>query len=41
MVVLRTEPDRTANGIQSGGVRNPIGQRTESDRVAYANGRIA
>lgn len=33
MVVLRTEPDRTANGIQSGGGRNPIGWRTESDWI--------
>ena len=29
---------RSPNGIQSGGVRNPIGWRTESDRVANASG---
>ena len=28
----RTESDRTANGIRSGGERNPIGRRTESGR---------
>ena len=32
--VLRTESDRAANGIQSGGERNPIGRRTESDQAA-------
>ena len=30
----RTESDRTANGIQSDGGRNPIGRRTESDWTA-------
>ena len=30
----RTESDRVANGIRSGGGRNPIGRRTESDRAA-------
>ena len=30
----RTESDRTANGIQSDGERNPIGRRTQSDRTA-------
>ena len=30
----RTESDRTADGIQSDGGRNPIGRRTESDRTA-------
>ena len=34
----RTESDRTANGIRSGGGRNLIGRRTESDRAADANG---
>ena len=34
----RTESNRTANGIRSGGGRNPIGRRTESDRVADTNG---
>ena len=32
----RTESNRTANGIQSDGERNPIGRRTESDRTADA-----
>ena len=32
----RTQSDRTADGIQSGGGRNPIGWRTETDRVAGA-----
>ena len=27
---------RAADGIQSGGGRNPIGRRTESDRTAFA-----
>ncbi len=31
----RTESDRAAYGIQSGGGRNLIGLRTESDWVAY------
>ena len=30
----RTESNRTADGIQSDGGRNPIGRRTESDRAA-------
>ena len=34
----RTESDRTADGIRSGGGRNLVGRRTESDRVADANG---
>ena len=32
----RTESDRTADGIWSGGERNPIGWRTQSDWVAGA-----
>ena len=32
----RTQSDRAANGIRSGGGRKPIGWRTESDRVAGA-----
>ena len=32
----RTESDRTADGIRSGGERNLIGWRTEADRVADA-----
>ena len=32
----RTESDRTADGIRLGGERNPIGWRTETDRVAGA-----
>ena len=32
----RTESDRTADGIRSGGERKPIGWRTETDRVAGA-----
>ncbi len=31
---LRTQSDRTADGIQSDGERNPIGRRTQSDRAA-------
>lgn len=38
VIVHRTESDRTANGIQSGGERNLIGWRTESDWVANAIG---
>ena len=38
VIVHRTESDRVANGIQSGGERNLIGWRTESDRVANAIG---
>ena len=34
VVGRRTESDWTANGIRSGGGRNPIGRRTESDRTA-------
>ena len=34
VIVHRTESDRVANGIRSGGERNLIGRRTESDRVA-------
>ena len=30
----RTQSDRTADGIQSDGERNPIGRRTESNRAA-------
>ena len=30
----RTESDRAANGIRSGGGRKPIGRRTESDWTA-------
>ena len=33
VIVHRTQSDRAANGIQSGGERNLIGRRTESDRV--------
>ena len=36
VIVLRTESDRTADGIRLDGGRNPIGRRTESDRVADA-----
>ena len=32
----RTQSDRTADGIQSDGERNPIGRRTQSDRTADA-----
>ena len=38
VIVHRTESDRTANGIRSGGERNLIGWRTESDWTAYAIG---
>ena len=38
VIVHRTQSDRTAYGIQSDGVRNPIGWRTESDQTAYAIG---
>ena len=34
MVGRRTQSGRTADGIQSGGGRNPIGRRSESDRTA-------
>ena len=34
---LRTESDRTADGIRSDGGRNPIGRRTETDWTADAN----
>ena len=34
----RTESDRVADAIRSGGGRNLIGRRTESDRAADANG---
>lgn len=34
VIVHRTKSDWTANGIRSGGERNPIGRRTESDWVA-------
>ena len=37
----RTQTDRTADGIRSGGGRNPIGRRTETDRTADGNGRGA
>ena len=36
VIGLRTQSDRAANGIRLGGGRNPIGWRTESDRVAGA-----
>ena len=32
----RTESNRTADAIRSGGERNPIGRRTQSDRTANA-----
>ena len=35
---LRTESDRTADGIQSDGGRKPIGRRTGTDRTANVNG---
>ena len=38
VIVHRTESDRAADGIQSGGGRNPIGRRTESDWTADASG---
>lgn len=38
VIVHRTESDRSPNGIRSGGERNPIGRRTESDWVANASG---
>ena len=31
----RTQSDWTADGIRSGGGRNLIGRRTESDRIAF------
>ena len=34
----RTQSDRVANAIRSGGGRNLIGHRTQSDRVANASG---
>ena len=34
LIGRRTESDRTANGIRSGGGRKPIGRRTESDWTA-------
>ena len=34
MVGRRTQSDRTADGIQLDGERNPIGRRTQSDRTA-------
>lgn len=34
VIVHRTKSDWTANGIRSGGERNPIGRRTEFDRTA-------
>ena len=33
----RTQSDRVANGIRSGGERNLIGWRTKSDRTANEN----
>ena len=33
-----TKSHRHPYGIRSGGGRNPIGRRTESDWTAYANG---
>ena len=38
-IVQRTEPDRAADGIRSGGGRNLIGRRTETDRAADGNRR--
>lgn len=38
VIVHRTESDRAAYGIRSGGERNLIGWRTESDWVANASG---
>ena len=37
-IVRRTQSDRTADAIRSGGGRNLIGRRTQSDRVANASG---
>ena len=34
MVGRRTESDRAADGIRSDGGRNPIGRRTEQERVS-------
>ena len=34
----RTESDRAANGIRSGGGRNPIGRRTEHDDKTLQTG---
>lgn len=38
VIVHRTESDRVAFGIRSGGERNLIGRRTESDWTANASG---
>lgn len=38
VIVHRTQSDRAAYGIRLDGERNPIGWRTESDRVANAIG---
>ena len=38
LIGWRTESNRVAYGIRSGGERNLIGWRTESDRVANAIG---
>ena len=38
VIVHRTQSDRAANAIQSGGERNLIGRRTESDWAANAIG---
>ena len=35
VIVTRTESDRAADGIRSGGGRNPIRRRTETVRKAY------
>ena len=37
-IVRRTQSDRVADAIRSGGGRNLIGWRTQSDRVANASG---
>ena len=39
VIVHRTQSDQTAAGNRLDGERNPIGRRTESDRMANANGR--
>ena len=39
VIVHRTQTNQTPNANQSDGGRNPIGRRTESDRMADANGR--
>ena len=39
VIVHRTESNRTVDGTQSDGGRNPIRRRTETDRTADGNGR--